>query len=85
VLPQEKKFLLFHLRGRRNQLSILDPFGGNQFAGDFVNLIAAPADHYDLQTIVFVQMNVQAGIHGHMSFMLHLGQEIAQVVHPVIV
>lgn len=30
-------------------------------------------------------MNVQAGIHGHMSLMLHVRQEIAQVVHPMVI
>ena len=30
-------------------------------------------------------MNVQAGIHCHMSLMLHVCQEIAQVVHPMVI
>lgn len=80
-----QKNLLFDLRGCGYQLSVLDPFGGDQFAGDLVHFVAAPPDHDDFQTIVLVQMNVQAGIHGHMSLMLHVGQKIAQVMYAVVI
>src|SRR6266550_7571209 len=72
VLPPMQKNLLLYLWGCHHQLSVLDSLGGNQFAGDLVHFVAAPPDDDDLQTIVFVQMNMQAGIHGHMCLMLHV-------------
>jgi hypothetical protein len=80
-----QKNLLMYLWGSRHQLSVLDPFGGDQFAGDLVHFVAAPPDDDDFQTIVFVQMDVHAGIYGHVSLMLHVRQEIAQVVHPMVI
>ena len=69
----------------RHQFAVLNPFGGNQLAGNFVHFVAAPADDDDLQAIVLIQMNVQAGINGHVSLMLHFCQEIAQVVYPMVI
>jgi len=80
-----QKNLLLDLRGSGYELAVLDPLSRNQLAGNLVHFVAAPPDDDDLQTIVFVQMNVQAGIHGHMSLMLHVRQEIAQVVHPMVI
>jgi hypothetical protein len=50
-----------------------------------VHFVAAPSNDNDLQAIVLIQMNVQAGIHCYMSLMLQVRQEIAQVVHPVVI
>jgi hypothetical protein len=80
-----QKNLLVDLRGCGYELAVLDPLGRNQFASDLMHFVATPPDDDDLQTIVFIQMNVQAGIHGHMSLMLHVRQEIAQVMHPVVI
>src|SRR4249920_3342685 len=50
-----------------------------------MHFVASPPDDDDLQTIVLIQMNVQAGIHCYMSLMLHVCQEIAQVVYPMVI
>src|SRR6266850_4225939 len=84
-VTQMQKNLLVYLGGSRHQLAVLNPFGSNQLAGDLVHFVAAAPDDNDLQTIVLVQMNVQAGIHCHMSLMLHVCQEIAQVVYPMVI
>jgi hypothetical protein len=84
-VTQMQKNLLVYLGGSRHQLAVLNPLGRNQLASDLVHFVAAPPDDNDLQTIVFVQVNVQAGIHGYMSLMLHVRQEIAQVVHPMVI
>jgi hypothetical protein len=80
-----KKILLLDLRGRRDELAVLNSLGRNQFAGNLVHLVAAAADDNDFQAVMFIEVNVQAGIHGHMSLMLHLRQEIAQVMDPVVI
>src|SRR5678816_1588107 len=67
-----QKNLLLDLRGCGYQLSVLNPFSGNQLAGNLVHFVAPSPDDDNLQTIVLVQMNVQAGIHGYMRLMLHV-------------
>ena len=73
VLLTRKKILVLHFRCRGYQLTVLNPFGGDEFAGNLMNFVGAAADYDDLQTIMFVQVNVQAGIDGNFGFVLHVG------------
>ena len=77
VLPRRKKILVLHLRCRGYQLTVLNPFGGDEFAGNLMNFVGAAANHDYLQTIMFVQVNVQAGVDSNFGFVLHIGQKVA--------
>ena len=72
VLLTRKKFSVLHFRCSRDQLAVLDAFGGNELAGNLMNFVAAAANDDDFQTIVLIQVNMQAGVHGHFSFVLHV-------------
>src|SRR5215471_19021861 len=84
-VTQIQKILLFHLRSSCYQFAVLHAFRGNQFTGDLVHLVASTADYNYLQAVMLVQMNVQASVHSDMSLMLHVCQNITQVVHPMII
>jgi hypothetical protein len=34
---------------------------------------------------MLIEVDVQTGIYGHFSFMLHIRQEVGQMMHPVVV
>jgi hypothetical protein len=50
-----------------------------------VYLVGAPSNDDDFEAIVRVEMNVQACVHRYIGFVLHIGQDIAQAVDPMIV
>jgi hypothetical protein len=84
AIPMQKNLLL-DLRSSGYELAVLDPLSRNQLAGDLVHFAAASPDDNHFQAVMFIQVNMQAGIHGHMSLMLHVRQEIAQVMYPVVI
>ncbi len=64
---------MLHFRGRGHEFTVLDAFGGDQFASDLVDLVAATPEHDDFQTIMLVEMNMQARIYRDVSLVLHIG------------
>lgn len=71
-VTNEQNFLVLHLRRSGYQFTVLHSLGGDEFAGDLMNLVGAAADHYDLQAIVFIKVNVQTRVYSHLGFMLHI-------------
>src|SRR5688572_23640430 len=76
---------MLQFRRSRHQLAVLHPFGRYQFTRNLVHLIATSADDNHLQTIMLVQMNVQAGIHCNLGFVLHIGENITESLDPMVV
>ena len=64
---------MLHFRGGGHELTVLNTFGGDQFAGNLVHFVTASANHDDFQTIMLIEMNMQAGIDRDIGLMLHIG------------
>ncbi len=76
---------MFHFRGGRYELAVLNSLGGDQLTRDFVHFIGSTSNDDHLQTVVFVQMNVQTGVDYNLCFVLHICQEVAQAMNPVVI
>jgi len=76
---------MLHFRSGCYEFAVLNSFGSDQFAGNFMDLIRTTSNHDDFQAIVRVEMNMQAGIDHDTGAMLHVGQDITQVVSSMIV
>ena len=70
---------MLHFRRGGYEFAVLHAFGGDQFPGNLVNLVAPATDDDHFQAIVFIQVDVQAGIDGNFRFVLHIREQIAQV------
>lgn len=64
---------MLHFGCRGDEFAVLNPFGGDQLPGNLVDFVAPPANHDDFQTIMLIEMDMQAGIDHDIGFMLHVG------------
>ena len=58
-------------------LPVLYTLGGDQRVGDLLHRSRLTAHHQHLQAIVMIQMHVQRGEDGPVSFVLHVNQLVA--------
>ena len=66
---------MLHFRRGGYEFAILHAFGGDQFPGNLVNLVAPATDDYHFQAIVFIQVDVQTSIYGNFRFVLHIREK----------
>ena len=66
---------MLHLRRGGYEFAILHAFGGDEFAGDLVDFVAPASNDDHFKTVVFIQMDVQAGIYGNFGFVLHIREK----------
>jgi len=76
---------MLHFGCRGYKLAVLHSFGGDQLARDLMNFVGPAANDNDLQTVMFIQVNVQTGVNRNFGLVLHVCQEIAQPVHAMVI
>jgi len=76
---------MLHFRSRHHDFAVLHTFGRDQLAGNFVNLARCAAHDDHLQTVMGIQMDVQARIDGNAGAVLHVGKKVAQVVRAMVI
>ena len=76
---------MLHFRRGGYEFAVLHAFGGDQFSGNLVNLVAPAADDDHFQAIMFIQVNVQAGIDGNFCFVLHIREQIPEPMDAMVV
>jgi len=64
---------MLHFRRRGDKLAVLHAFCGDQFAGDLVHFVTTTPNDNDLETVMLVEMDVQARIDRNVSLVLHVG------------
>jgi hypothetical protein len=76
---------VLYFGGRRDKTTILNSLGGDQLACDFMYLAGGAAHDNDFQAVVFIKVDVQARVHGDACFVLHVRENIAKMMGPLIV
>ena len=76
---------MLYFGGRRDKTTILNSLRGDQLACDFMYFAGGAAHDNDFQAVVFIKVDVQARVHGDACLVLHVRENIAKMMGPMIV